>query len=159
VGDARENRAADQKQSVSSSCLCHLPQLCPTDRLIRSMVRVVIVSGETGSGKTTQVPSFVLDDAILSNLGASTSIIVTQPRRVSAIGVATRVAAERLEDINDPNSRNLIGYAIRGERKADSKKCRMLFCTTGVVLARLGRGGDADLDDGWFFLVSRLSLD
>lgn len=109
--------------------------------------RVVIVSGETGSGKTTQVPSFVLDDAIMRNLGAATSIIVTQPRRVSAIGVATRVAAERLEDISDPNSRNLIGYAIRGERKA-SRDCRMLFCTTGVVLARLGRGGDADLDDG-----------
>lgn len=119
---------------------------------------MVIVSGETGSGKTTQVPSFVLDDAIAFNLGASTSIIVTQPRRVSAIGVATRVAAERLEDINDLNSRNLIGYAIRGERRADSKKCRMLFCTTGVVLARLGRGGDADLDNGKIFLLSSINL-
>jgi ATP-dependent RNA helicase DHX57 len=106
--------------------------------------RVVIVSGETGSGKTTQVPSFVLDNAIAHLAGASTNIIVTQPRRVSAIGVATRVAAERLEDINDANSRSLIGYAIRGERKA-GKDTRLLFCTTGVVLARLSRGGDPNL--------------
>ncbi|GAA5822662.1 hypothetical protein JCM10212_006760 [Sporobolomyces blumeae] len=105
--------------------------------------RVVIVSGETGSGKTTQVPAFVLEDAILNSLGASTSIVVTQPRRVSAIGVASRVANERCEDVN--NARGLVGYAIRGERKA-SRDCRALFCTTGVVLARLSRGGDPDLE-------------
>ncbi|KAM0754112.1 P-loop containing nucleoside triphosphate hydrolase protein [Meredithblackwellia eburnea MCA 4105] len=107
--------------------------------------RVVIVSGETGSGKTTQVPSFVMDNAIATLRGASTNIVVTQPRRVSAIGVASRVGAERLEDINDPNSRRLVGYAIRGERKA-GRDCRMLFCTTGVILSRLSRGGDPDLE-------------
>lgn len=113
----------------------------------------MIVSGETGSGKTTQVPSFVLDDAIRSGRGASTNIIVTQPRRVSAIGVATRVAAERLEDINDPNSRQLVGYAIRGECKA-GPNTRLLFCTTGVILSRLSRGSDADLED-----VSHIFID
>lgn len=91
------------------------------------------------------VPSFVLDDALARGEGASINIIVTQPRRISAIGVATRVAAERLEDINDANSRQLIGYAIRGERKA-GRDCRVLFCTTGVVLSRLSRGGDPDLE-------------
>lgn len=65
---------------------------------------------------------------------------------MSAIGVASRVGAERLEDINDANSRFLVGYAIRGERKA-GRDCRMLFCTTGVILSRLSRGGDPDLDD------------
>ncbi|BGP23231.1 Putative ATP-dependent RNA helicase ucp12 [Rhodotorula toruloides] len=109
--------------------------------------RVVIVCGETGSGKTTQVPAFVLEDAILRGEGASTNIVVTQPRRVSAIGVASRVAAERCEDLSPsspPGAGNLVGYAIRGERRAGSG-CRALFCTTGVVLARLGRGGDEDL--------------
>ncbi|GAA6009512.1 hypothetical protein JCM11491_003585 [Sporobolomyces phaffii] len=105
--------------------------------------RVVIVCGETGSGKTTQVPAFVLEDAIVNSRGASTSIVVTQPRRVSAIGVASRVANERCEDVN--SARGLVGYAIRGERKA-SRDCRALFCTTGVVLARLSRGGDPDLE-------------
>ncbi|GAA5963647.1 hypothetical protein JCM21900_000208 [Sporobolomyces salmonicolor] len=107
--------------------------------------RVVIVCGETGSGKTTQVPAFILDDAISRSQGASTSVVVTQPRRVSAIGVASRVAAERCEDVNSPASRGLVGYAIRGERKA-GRECRALFCTTGVVLARLSRGGDPDLE-------------
>ncbi|GAA5892974.1 hypothetical protein JCM8208_004140 [Rhodotorula glutinis] len=109
--------------------------------------RVVIVCGETGSGKTTQVPAFVLEDAIMRDEGATTSIVVTQPRRVSAIGVASRVAAERCEDLSpsgQPLASNLVGYAIRGERRA-GPGTRALFCTTGVVLARLGRGGDPDL--------------
>ena len=108
--------------------------------------RVVIVSGETGSGKTTQVPSFVMDDAIARGEGANMQIVVTQPRRVSAIGVASRVAAERCEDVNNAKNRpdSLVGYAIRGERKA-GPGTRMLFCTTGVILARLSRGGDPDL--------------
>ncbi|KWU44126.1 P-loop containing nucleoside triphosphate hydrolase protein [Rhodotorula sp. JG-1b] len=110
--------------------------------------RVTIVCGETGSGKTTQVPAFVLEDAILRGEGATTSIVVTQPRRVSAIGVASRVAQERCEDLSPsqpPRGDNLVGYAIRGERRA-GPGCRALFCTTGVVLARLGRGGDPDLE-------------
>jgi len=56
---------------------------------------VLVVSGETGCGKTTQVPQFILDDASDAGRGAACSIICTQPRRISAIGVATRVAAER----------------------------------------------------------------
>ncbi|BGP38509.1 Putative ATP-dependent RNA helicase ucp12 [Rhodotorula kratochvilovae] len=114
--------------------------------LIRNQ-RVVIVCGETGSGKTTQVPAFVLEDAIMRGEGATTSIVVTQPRRVSAIGVASRIAAERCEDLSPsshPLPANLVGYAIRGERRA-GPGTRALFCTTGVVLARLGRGGDPDL--------------
>lgn len=94
----------------------------------------------------TSVPTFILDNAISKLQGMSTTILITQPRRVSAIGVATRVAAERLEDIKSaPNGSNVVGYAIRGERKA-GRNCRMLFCTTGVVLARLARGGDPDLE-------------
>ncbi|GAA5907364.1 hypothetical protein JCM6882_002817 [Rhodosporidiobolus microsporus] len=118
--------------------------------------RVVIVCGETGSGKTTQVPAFILEDAILRSEGASTSLVITQPRRVSAIGVASRVAAERCEDLSpssSPAGSNLVGYAIRGERRA-GPGCRALFCTTGVVLARLGRGGDPDLEN-----VSHIFID
>ncbi|GAA6000137.1 hypothetical protein JCM10207_007874 [Rhodosporidiobolus poonsookiae] len=118
--------------------------------------RVVIVCGETGSGKTTQVPAFILEDAILSARGASTNIVVTQPRRVSAIGVASRVAAERCEDLSPsqhPSTSNLVGYAIRGERRA-GPGCRALFCTTGVILSRLSRGGDPDLES-----VSHIFID
>lgn len=91
--------------------------------------RVTIVAGATGSGKTTQVPTFVLEDAIEKSQGGNTNIIVTQPRRISAIGVATRVAQERAEELGKDGT--LVGYAIRGERKA-SRECRLLFCTTGI---------------------------
>ncbi|KAG6845370.1 hypothetical protein H0H87_010479 [Tephrocybe sp. NHM501043] len=67
-----------------------------------------------------------------SNNGTKASILVTQPRRLSAISVAARVSAERLDD-------GSVGYAIRGESKQDDKT-KILFCTTGVVLRRLGSG-------------------
>lgn len=62
------------------------------------------------------------------------SITVSTPlfRRLSAISVAARVSAERLED-------GSVGYAIRGESK-QGKNTKLLFCTTGVVLRRLGSG-------------------
>lgn len=78
------------------------------------------------------VPQFILDSLILSNRGSQTSIIVTQPRRLSAMSVAARVATERLED-------GSVGYAIRGDSK-QTKRTKLLFCTTGVVLRRLGSG-------------------
>jgi ATP-dependent RNA helicase DHX57 len=74
----------------------------------------------------------VLDSLITAGCGSEASIIITQPRRLSAIGVASRVSAERLED-------GSVGYAIRGESKQDSRT-KLLFCTTGVVLRRLGSG-------------------
>ncbi|KAI9321214.1 P-loop containing nucleoside triphosphate hydrolase protein [Dichotomocladium elegans] len=98
--------------------------------------QITIVSGETGCGKTTQVPQFILDDAITSGQGAMCNIICTQPRKVAAIGVAERVAVERCEKIGQS-----IGYAVRGETKS-SPKTRLQFVTTGVLLRRL----HSDLD-------------
>ncbi len=54
--------------------------------------RVVLIAGETGCGKTTQVPQFVLDDLVAKGQGGDCNIVCTQPRRIAAIGVAERVA-------------------------------------------------------------------
>lgn len=93
--------------------------------------QVSIVSGETGCGKTTQVPQFIMDEEIEQGRGSICNIICTQPRKISAIGVAERVASERCESIG-----TTVGYAVRGETKV-SKDTRLQFVTTGVLLRRL----------------------
>ncbi|CAH1253699.1 YTHDC2 [Branchiostoma lanceolatum] len=98
--------------------------------------QVVLVAGETGSGKTTQVPQFILDDAQRSNRPCR--IICTQPRRISALTVAERVASERGEKIGQT-----VGYQIRLESRV-SPRTLLTFCTNGVLLRTL-MGGDSAL--------------
>ncbi|XP_063065850.1 3'-5' RNA helicase YTHDC2 [Engraulis encrasicolus] len=98
--------------------------------------RVVLVLGETGSGKTTQIPQFLLDDC--NRNGIPCRIFCTQPRRLAAIAVAERVAAERGESIGQT-----IGYQIRLESRV-SPKTLLTFCTSGVLLRTL-MAGDATL--------------
>ena len=93
--------------------------------------RASVVSGATGCGKTTQVPQFVFENAVDANRGGECSVIITQPRRLSAIAVAERVAQERCERIGDT-----VGYSIRLESR-QSANTRLLFCTTGILLRRL----------------------
>lgn len=72
-----------------------------TELDINLVFQVVVVSGETGCGKTTQLPQYILESEIEASRGAACSIICTQPRRISAIAVAERVAAERGEGIGE----------------------------------------------------------
>uniref|UniRef100_A0A3B5M4Y9 Helicase ATP-binding domain-containing protein n=1 Tax=Xiphophorus couchianus TaxID=32473 RepID=A0A3B5M4Y9_9TELE len=88
-------------------------------------------------GKTTQIPQFILDASLAGPAGQVANIICTQPRRISAISVAQRVAQERAECLG-----NSVGYQIRLESVRTSAT-RLLYCTTGVLLRRLE--GDADL--------------
>ncbi|KAK7491702.1 hypothetical protein BaRGS_00016958 [Batillaria attramentaria] len=98
--------------------------------------QVSLVSGETGSGKTTQVPQMILDDCYSKN--QQCRILCTQPRRIAALSVAERVAAERAERIGQT-----VGYQIRLESKV-SPKTLLTFCTNGVLLRTL-MGGIAPL--------------
>lgn len=56
--------------------------------------RVVVIAGETGCGKTTRIPRFLLEESVMGGQGAQCNILVTQPRRISAVSVAHRVADE-----------------------------------------------------------------
>lgn len=97
--------------------------------------QVTIISGETGSGKSTQSVQFILDDLYNRGLGLGANIVVTQPRRISALGLADRVSDERCSTVGQE-----VGYTIRGESKT-SRNTRITFVTTGVLLRRLQTSG------------------
>jgi pre-mRNA-splicing factor ATP-dependent RNA helicase DHX38/PRP16 len=89
--------------------------------------QIVIVVGETGSGKTTRLPIALWKDLKL-NRGGTGIVGCTQPRRVAAMSVAVRVAEEYGCEIGQE-----IGYAIRFEDKT-SPKTRVKYMTDGVLL-------------------------
>jgi ATP-dependent RNA helicase DHX36 len=109
--------------------------------------QVVLVCGETGCGKTTQVPQFILEHAAAARCLTRTRILCTQPRRISATSVAQRVASERCEALGES-----VGYSIRLQQVQPRCRGSVTFCTTGVVL-RLLQARDA-LND-----VSHLIID
>jgi len=102
--------------------------------------QVTIVAGDTGCGKSTQVPQYLIDEWLSEESVEGRNVICTQPRRISAVGVAERVASERSEKVGADGG--AVGYQIRMETKASSCT-RLLFCTTGILLRRLE--GDSDL--------------
>lgn len=95
----------------------------------------VIILGETGSGKTTQLPQFLLQSSIPV---AQPRIAVTQPRRVAAMSLATRVAAE----VGSPLG-GLVGYTVRFADRT-TNKTRLKYMTDGTLLAEML--GDKDLN-------------
>uniref|UniRef100_A0A2P2KUU9 RNA helicase n=5 Tax=Rhizophora mucronata TaxID=61149 RepID=A0A2P2KUU9_RHIMU len=110
-----------------------LPAFKEKEKLLQAIARnqVTVISGETGCGKTTQLPQYILESEIESGRGAFCSIICTQPRRISAMAVADRVAAERGEPLGDT-----VGYKVRLEG-LKGKNTHLLFCTSGILLRRL----------------------
>uniref|UniRef100_A0A2L2YG33 RNA helicase n=1 Tax=Parasteatoda tepidariorum TaxID=114398 RepID=A0A2L2YG33_PARTP len=96
---------------------------------------VVIIRGATGCGKTTQVPQYILDYYLESECGADSCIVVTQPRRISAVSVAERIADERSEALG-----NTTGYSVRFESCLPRPYGSILFCTVGVLLRKLESG-------------------
>ena len=86
--------------------------------------QVVIVAGETGSGKTTQLPKICLE------LGR-TSIAHTQPRRIAARTVATRIA----EELGVPLG-GAVGYAVRFEDKTEPEHARPAASPTACCSPR-----------------------
>ena len=82
--------------------------------------QTVIIQGETGSGKTTQIPQYV-HQAGWTDHGFK--VVCTQPRRVAAISIAARVAGEMNASLG-----GVVGYAVRFDANA-SERTKILYST------------------------------
>jgi pre-mRNA-splicing factor ATP-dependent RNA helicase DHX15/PRP43 len=105
-----------------------LPIWAEKERLLDAVRsnQVVVLVGETGSGKTTQVPQLLLDETAFDRRGGI--VACTQPRRVAAMSVAQRVAREADVQLGDE-----VGYTIRFEdRTSDATICK--YMTDGMLL-------------------------
>lgn len=90
--------------------------------------QIVIIAGDTGCGKSTQVPQYLFE-------GGFQSIACTQPRRIACISLAKRVAHEMLTEYGTE-----VGYQIRFER-SKSSRTKILFITEGLLLRQLAAEG------------------
>lgn len=101
-----------------------------------------IICGETGSGKTTQVPQFLLEAGYGCPDGPCPGLIgVTQPRRVAAVSMARRVAQE-IGDLSDK-----VSYQVRFDSSVSSKTA-LKFMTDGILLREVSQN----------FLLSKYSV-
>ncbi|KAJ4375206.1 putative pre-mRNA-splicing factor ATP-dependent RNA helicase dhx16 [Neocucurbitaria cava] len=84
--------------------------------------QTLIVVGETGSGKSTQIPQYVVENFTKG------AVVITQPRRVAAMSVSARVAQEMGARLGKE-----VGYSVRFDDKT-SDETRVKYCTDGILL-------------------------
>ena len=131
-------RVASRQAALAATTISYPPELPVSQRRdhIAAAIRdhqVVIVAGETGSGKTTQLPKICLE----LGRGVNGQIGHTQPRRIAARTVAERIAEELHTDLGD-----VVGYKVRfTDRSGDATAVKLM--TDGILLAEIA--GDRDL--------------
>ncbi|KAF1703759.1 DUF3418 domain-containing protein [Pseudoxanthomonas kaohsiungensis] len=138
---ARQARAANVPAVTVDAAL---PLAAEADRIVQ-LIRdhpVVVVAGETGSGKTTQLPKLCL----AAGRGVAGTIGCTQPRRIAARAVAARVA----EELKTPLG-GLVGYQVRFTDNVGADS-RIKFMTDGILLAEIA-------SDRWLSAYDTIIID
>ncbi|KTW29171.1 hypothetical protein T552_01128 [Pneumocystis carinii B80] len=120
-------REAEEKANSIQETRKNLPIYAFKEELLSAIsnYQVLIIVGETGSGKTTQIPQYLHEAGYTKN---NQKIGCTQPRRVAAMSVATRVAEEM-----GVKTGNEVGYSIRFE-DCTSDKTVIKYMTDGMLL-------------------------
>jgi ATP-dependent RNA helicase DHR2 len=121
----------DELRSVRKS----LP-IWPQADTIRAALQknnILVLTGETGSGKSTQVPQFLVNESWCTGC-----IAITQPRRVAAISLARRVAEEMGSLLGDKGPAAKVGYSVRFDN-AVGKHTKVKFLTEGMLLQEMLR--------------------
>ncbi|KAL3467124.1 P-loop containing nucleoside triphosphate hydrolase protein [Aspergillus heterothallicus] len=126
---------------------------------------VMLLIGETGSGKSTQIPQFLVDEkwcrptktTIVKEDGSEKEsmvggcIAITQPRRVAAISLARRVAEEMGTPLGNSSPASKVGYSVRFDTST-SPSTRVKFLTEGMLLQEM-------LHDPWLTKYSAIVVD
>lgn len=94
--------------------------------------RVTIIKGEPGCGKSTRVPNFIMKKWSQEKKGSECNIYITQPRRISALTLANRVAEERSEELG-----NVVGFQVRLKQILPRKPGTIVFVSSGILLQKL----------------------
>lgn len=113
---------------------------------LRGEKDVMFVAGETGSGKSTQVPQYLLREEWCHK-----KIAVTQPRRVAAISLARRVAEEMFTTLGKSSPASKVGYSVRFDNNV-APATRIKFLTEGMLLQEM-------LRDPWLTQYSAVIVD
>lgn len=136
------HRRSKSSYRAMESCRQSLPIYHLKDEILNAIEKnqVVIICGETGCGKSTQVPSYILEHEMKQ--GRQCKIYCTEPRRISAISLAHRVSEELGEKRGDLGTgRSFVGYAIRLESRMTAQT-KLIYATTGIVMRMLETSKD-----------------
>uniref|UniRef100_A0A0N4ZEL1 RNA helicase n=1 Tax=Parastrongyloides trichosuri TaxID=131310 RepID=A0A0N4ZEL1_PARTI len=129
---ARENSKIGNEEIENTRI--KLPVYMKQDEIIKTISenQAVLIKSNTGSGKSTQIAQFLLKNYILNGKGAEFNCIITQPRRLSAISLAKRVAEELGEKVGDS-----IGYCVRFDKVDPRPYGSIMYGTIGSILKKL----------------------
>lgn len=125
--------AAELAMMKARSELPIYPHTSAIRRTLNQRRDVLLLVGETGSGKSTQVPQY-----ILSEPWCKRRIAITQPRKVAAVSLARRVAYEMSSPLGNEDPASLVGYSVRFDQNV-SPGNRLKYLTEGMLLQEIMR--------------------